>query len=248
MAHMDSPSAQRNKGPIWSVLQKQIPDLITALSSDTDGDKDEVPTLQVVEVAAGVGVHTVHFASQMVAEFGKSIKLKWYPTDPDMPSRFAIGVKVMEEEQSPSPDNKSWKECIHLPALPLTLAKDGIVEEIQGSGINYSSILEDGKISLITCINMVHISEWQATIGLFKVAAQKLMENGILYLYGPYKVDGSAVESNLNFDASLKARNADWGVRDLESVVALAKENGFSLQEKIEMPANNLSLIFHKDG
>lgn len=225
-----------------------MPSLIATLSGDTN-NKNEM-TLKVLEIAAGVGVHTIHFASQMISDLEKDghtdenkkkIKVMWYPTDPDVSSRFSIGVKAQEEDQS----NTSLKECLHLPALPLTLGSNGIIEE-QKSAIDYSSILQDGTMNLITCINMIHISPWEATIGLFQVASQKLTEGGMLYCYGPFKENGTAVQSNLNFDVSLKARDSAWGVRDLESVVTLASQNGLSLQEKIEMPANNLSLIFRK--
>jgi hypothetical protein len=105
---------------------------------------------------------------------------------------------------------------------------------------------EDMGFKLILCINMIHISPWEATIGLFRLAKENVVSGGILYCYGPYKVGGTAVESNLAFDRSLKSRNSAWGIRDLEMVTTLAEENGFQLQEKIEMPANNLSVIFKK--
>ena len=100
---------------------------------------------------------------------------------------------------------------------------------------------------LVLCINMVHISPWEATLGLMACAGKCLGPGGILMCYGPYKVDGTAVESNLRFDESLKSRNSDWGVRNIEDVIDAAKKEGLSYVDRIEMPANNMSVLFRKD-
>jgi hypothetical protein len=99
----------------------------------------------------------------------------------------------------------------------------------------------------IFCINMVHISPWAATEGLFHHAHVILPPGAPLYLYGPFLREGvTTAPSNLEFDASLRAQNPEWGVRDLAAVAAMARENGFSKPEIIEMPANNLSVIFRR--
>ncbi len=100
----------------------------------------------------------------------------------------------------------------------------------------------------IVCINMIHIAPWKAAQGLFAGAARLLPVRGALYLYGPFKRDGRhTAPSNEAFDASLREENPDWGVRDLETVAALAASCGFGAANIIEMPANNLSLIFQKE-
>jgi hypothetical protein len=101
-------------------------------------------------------------------------------------------------------------------------------------------------MDLIICINMIHISPWQATVGLMKAAEKLLKPGGVLYCYGPFKEKGSAVESNLNFDLWLKARDPSYGVRNLEDVVEEARKHGLILVDRIEMPANNLSTIYQK--
>jgi SAM-dependent methyltransferase len=99
----------------------------------------------------------------------------------------------------------------------------------------------------IVCINMVHISPWQATLGLFAGAARVLPPGGLLYLYGPFRFAGAALAaSNAEFDRSLRARDPRWGVRDVDDVVAAAA--GFTLREAIAMPANNHSLVFRGPG
>lgn len=99
----------------------------------------------------------------------------------------------------------------------------------------------------ILCINMIHISPWRATEGLFRNASKLLREGSPLYLYGPYRrANVITAPSNEAFDASLKARNPEWGLRDLETVAALARTEGFSAPAIIEMPANNLSVVFRR--
>ncbi|MDB5862928.1 MAG: hypothetical protein JWO70_734, partial [Betaproteobacteria bacterium] len=103
------------------------------------------------------------------------------------------------------------------------------------------------RADAIVCINMIHISPWTATTGLFSGAASVLGEGGIVYLYGPYKLDGRhTAPSNEAFDRSLRAQDPQWGVRDLADVAKVAAAEGFDLVETVEMPANNLSVIFRK--
>jgi hypothetical protein len=96
-------------------------------------------------------------------------------------------------------------------------------------------------------LNMVHISPWAATEGLFAGAARLLPPGAPLYLYGPYRRDGVPTEpSNEAFDQSLKARNPEWGLRRVEDVIALATRTGLGFERLVEMPANNLSVIFRR--
>jgi len=99
----------------------------------------------------------------------------------------------------------------------------------------------------LLCINMIHIAPWTAAEGLMRGAGRVLAPGGLLYLYGPYKRGGQhTAPSNAAFDASLRAQDPAWGVRDLEAVAALAAAQGFGEPVIVEMPANNLSLVFKK--
>jgi SAM-dependent methyltransferase len=101
----------------------------------------------------------------------------------------------------------------------------------------------------VTCINMIHIAPWEATLGLMAGAARIIPPGGLLFLYGPYKRAGQhTAPSNAEFDASLRERDARWGVRDLETVAAEATAMGFAAPLVEAMPANNLSLIFRRLG
>jgi hypothetical protein len=99
----------------------------------------------------------------------------------------------------------------------------------------------------IICINMTHISPFEATLGLVRGAAAILLPTAPLYLYSPYKREGFATApSNQAFDRSLRDRNPTWGLRDLEAVAAVAHSVGFSVPTITEMPANNLSVVFRR--
>jgi len=103
------------------------------------------------------------------------------------------------------------------------------------------------RADALVCINMIHISPWAASEALMAGAARLIPAGGVLYLYGPYRIDGRhTAPSNEEFDAYLRAQNPQWGVRDLAEVAALAKDRGFALAETVLMPANNLSVIFRR--
>jgi hypothetical protein len=100
------------------------------------------------------------------------------------------------------------------------------------------------RADALVCINMIHIAPWAATLGLFA----NPLRVPLIYLYGPYIVDGETAPSNRAFDDSLRARDPGWGVRELRDVEAAATERGYALRETVAMPANNLSVIFERRG
>jgi SAM-dependent methyltransferase len=103
------------------------------------------------------------------------------------------------------------------------------------------------QVDAIVAINMVHISPWPATQGLMAGAGRVLSPGGVLYLYGAYKENGThTAPSNEAFDADLRRRNPEWGIRDREAIAELAASHGLTLVERIPMPANNLSLVFRR--
>lgn len=103
------------------------------------------------------------------------------------------------------------------------------------------------KADAVVCINMIHIAPWEATAALIRGAARILLPGTMLFLYGPFKKGGQHTAlSNAEFDASLRAQDARWGVRDLEAVAEIARAAGFAAPVVEVMPANNLSLIFRR--
>lgn len=98
----------------------------------------------------------------------------------------------------------------------------------------------------VLCINMVHISPWAATLGLLDGTARLLPTGGPLILYGPYRrADAPTAPSNEAFDQSLKARDPRWGLRDVAEVTAAAEARGLRFARLVEMPANNIMLLYH---
>lgn len=103
------------------------------------------------------------------------------------------------------------------------------------------------RAAAVLCSNMIHIAPWEAAIGLIAGAGRILPAGGLLFTYGPYRRGGRhTAPSNEAFDLDLRRRNSAWGVRDLETVAALAAEYGFDPPAIAEMPANNLSLFFKR--
>lgn len=99
----------------------------------------------------------------------------------------------------------------------------------------------------ILCCNMIHIAPWTAAQGLFAGAGRVLSAEGILFLYGPFKINGQhTAESNESFEEWLKSRDPEWGVRDAEDVDQLAADAGLHLDRSIEMPANNLLRVYRR--
>jgi hypothetical protein len=101
-----------------------------------------------------------------------------------------------------------------------------------------------GPFDAIYCANLLHIAPWTACAGLIRLAAHELRSDGALVLYGPFFVAGeTASPGNLAFDADLRSRNPQWGVRQLADVLTEARSAGLSLQQRVDMPAHNLVLV-----
>lgn len=105
------------------------------------------------------------------------------------------------------------------------------------------------RADAIVNINMIHIAPWGACQGLMAGASGLLPAAGLLFLYGPFFVQGrDAAPSNQRFDQALRAENPTWGVRWLHEVEAEARAHGLVLEHTHDMPANNLSVVFRKHG
>jgi hypothetical protein len=104
-----------------------------------------------------------------------------------------------------------------------------------------------GPFDAILCANMLHIAPWACCAALMHGAARHLAPGGVLVAYGPFFVEGQpTAPGNLAFDADLRARDPEWGVRPLHAVATEAERAGLFLREGVAMPANNLTLIFDR--
>lgn len=101
------------------------------------------------------------------------------------------------------------------------------------------------RAELISCVNMTHISAIESTFGLFEHGLSYIKPNGLLYLYGPFNKNKQFTsEGNRAFHISLQQQNPDWGLRNIEDLIQFAENAGWSLIKLIDMPANNMSVIF----
>jgi SAM-dependent methyltransferase len=144
----------------------------------------------------------------------------WQPSDPDPDALASI---------------QAWR------------AEAGLANLLEPIRLDASGEWPPTQADAILCINMVHISPWSATEGLMRGAGAVLQAGAPLILYGPYRRAGvPTAASNAAFDASLRSRDPEWGLRQVEAVEAEAAANGFVLERIVEMPANNLTLVFRK--
>jgi len=155
--------------------------------------------------------------------------------------RFGQGLPhLIIQPSDPDPDARA--------SIDAWVAEAGVTNVREALALDATAELWPlASADAVCCINMIHIAPWRAACGLFAGSARLLPVGGPLYLYGPFKCDGRhAAPSNEAFDISLRQENPDWGVRDLEAVTALATACGFGEPAIIEMPANNLSLVFRR--
>lgn len=182
------------------------------------------PVGTILEISSGTGEHAVYFAPRLHPR-------RWIPSDPNPVARESIAA---------------WRQEVPAanlyPPIALDVSEAGWSVEMLEALKEFD--LESDPIGAIANINMIHIAPWSACLGLMAGAGRVLPAGGILYLYGPFKQNGHTAPSNVAFDESLQARNSEWGIRDLEAVVAAAQAENLSLRKIYPMPANNLSVIF----
>lgn len=188
-------------------------------------ERNATPILEVLRRVLpdrGLVLEIASGTGQHAAHVARALPaLTWQPSDPDPDARASIAA---------------WCAEVALPNLRPPLALD------------VTRPWPIDAADAIVCINMVHIAPWTAALALLAGAAARLPAGGPLYLYGPYRFDGVTAPSNEAFDASLRARDPAWGVRDVRDLEAAAAAQGLALVETVAMPANNHSLIFRRRG
>ena len=176
---------------------------------------------EVLEAGSGTGQHVVDFASHLP-------DIVWWPSD--LNEQYLKSIAA-------------WRAHAALPNIRPPL-------RIDLSDPDWCPQLRDGGIPALLavfCANVIHIAPWRVAEGLFAGAARYLRTDGRLFLYGPFKRDGKHTAlSNAVFDTSLRNRDPEWGVREIENLENLASKVGLALIEIAEMPANNLVLVFER--
>ncbi|MFT3926282.1 MAG: DUF938 domain-containing protein [Myxococcales bacterium] len=171
---------------------------------------------RVLEIASGSGQHAVHFARSLSG-------LEWVPSDCDPENLASI---------------RAWVSEAALPNLREPLVIDVLAADWG---------LPSGSCDALFNANMVHIAPWACCQGLMRGAGAVLESGAVFVLYGPFRIGGAHTsQSNEEFDVGLRARQPTWGVRDLEAVVEEGARNGLAFEERVQMPANNQSLIFRR--
>ncbi|AJY09993.1 DUF938 domain-containing protein [Burkholderia dolosa] len=188
-------------------------------------ERNRGPILDVLRrvlPARGTVLEIASGTGQHVVHFAHALPaLRWQPSDPDAHARRSIAA---------------WVAHAGVANVAPPLAFD--VRDAQWPADGFDAIV---------CINMIHIAPWACAEALFAGASRVLWPGGVLFLYGPYRREGRhTAPSNDAFDRQLRSRDPSWGVRDLETVVALGLDRGIDCIEIVEMPANNLSVVFRR--
>lgn len=174
----------------------------------------------VLEISSGSGNHAAYFTPELTPRF-------WLPSEFDPAKISNIEARHTDESL------RNLLPPITLDAAQATWPVEQVPPEL--------------AITAIVNINMIHIAPWRVCLGLLAGAGRILPRDGILYLYGPYRRGGVHTSpGNAEFDRSLQTRDPQWGIRDLDDVEVAAKGEGLVLDQVIEMPVNNLSVVFRK--
>lgn len=172
-----------------------------------------------LEISSGSGQHIAHFASHFP-------EITFYPSE--------YNLKLIESITAYANGFSNIKQPLHI-----DIKTDFHIWE--------NNMFKEASIDYIYNANLIHISPYECSIGLFNNAGKLLKNNGILFTYGPYAIDGKITpESNINFDKSLKLQDSRWGLRDINDLKELAEKNGLKLINIYDMPANNKTIIWKK--
>ncbi len=189
-------------------------------------DRNREPILEVLRKvlpARGLVLELASGSGQHAVHFAAGLPdHTWQPSDPDPTARASIDAYAAEAQ---------------LPNLRPAIAVDACDPSW--------TMAARGAIAIV-CINMIHISPWHATEGLFAGAGAALPPGGVLVLYGPYRMNGVTAPSNEAFDRSLRERDPAWGVRDTRELDLTATIVGLARRDTIAMPANNHCLIYRR--
>ena len=245
------PSSLRNREPIFNEIKPILAKHFKI--SDNQGDEkkqseERVDKLKFLEVGSGTGAHVEYFAPRLP-------HFQFFPTE-YLPSQLSSPseTKLSGEQQPLTNFNNALK------------SNDGILEVIDKHLKGFSNVessvaldasqdfslfpekIKKNVFDVMYVSNVFHITPWPVTVGFFKAAKHLLKPEGLLFTYGPYKLNGEfTTESNKSFDESLRKRNSSRGYRDVSEVAAQAEINDVQFKQRIDMPANNFLLIFQKN-
>jgi len=169
----------------------------------------------VLEIGSGTGQHAVHFAVAMPW-------LRWQCSDR---AEVLAGMRL-------------WLEEAALPNTPAPLVLDLATAP-------WPAPDPASPFDAAFTANTLHIVGWPEVRALFDGLARVLPADAPLLTYGPFAYAGEHTsDSNRDFDAWLRARDARSGVRDVDALRRLAEPLGWRLDDDLAMPANNRILVW----
>lgn len=173
---------------------------------------------------AGLVLEIASGTGQHVIHFSNALpRLTWQPSEADATLRRSVEAWIAKE----APANVCMPVDLDVLRLPWPVT----------------------QADAVLCINMIHVAPWAATQALLDGAKRILPAGGVLFLYGPYRRFGRhTAPSNAAFDEQLRRSDPEWGLRDLEAVTELARAAGFRLGDVVDMPSNNFSVVFRREG
>jgi SAM-dependent methyltransferase len=178
-------------------------------------------TGDVLEVGSGTGEHVVAYAARSPA-------ITWWPSD--LHPTYLASVA-------------SWRAHARLANVQAPARVDLLDADWD------TTLPMRDHLTAVLCVNVLHISAWRVTENLLAGAARLLRPDGRLFVYGPFKRNGThTAPSNAAFDASLRSQNPEWGVRDTRDIAGEAERCGLRIADIVAMPANNFTLVIEPKG
>lgn len=185
-------------------------------------ERNKDPILDVLRAElpqTGLVLEIASGPGQHAAHFASNLDVRWQPTDPKPEHLASIDA---------------WRAEV---------ASDNLLAPMELDVMLTWPIVE---AAAVVNINMIHVAPWEATGALFRGAAALLEAGSPMVMYGPYLRGADTAPSNLRFSESLRQRDPSWGVRELDAVIAEAAAAGLDVQRIVEMPANNLTVVYRR--
>ncbi|MGC8521195.1 MAG: DUF938 domain-containing protein [Steroidobacteraceae bacterium] len=135
----------------------------------------------------------------------------------------------------------------NLPGIRRWIAAAGLANLPPPLALDVSGLWPETRFDALFTANTLHIMAWEHVRALFAALPAVLAAGAVLAVYGPFNYDGTFTSpGNAAFDAWLKQRSPESGIREFAAVDALARSSGFALLEDCPMPANNRTLIWRR--
>jgi SAM-dependent methyltransferase len=200
---------------------------LTAKQHAPHADRNKGPIVEILRRVlpdTGIALEVGSGTGQHIAHFARTFpNLEWQPSDYDQVAVASV-------------DSYRREASVRNLREPLLLE---VRKKVWGHGL----------LDAVLAIHLIHVTSWSVCEGLFDGARRHLRPGGVLFLQGPFKQGGGFdCGKNAELDGLLRAKNPDWGLRDLEAVAALGTARGLLVEQVIDMPDNELATVFRKNA